>query len=55
MRKKSKHLKNHEVTIHNEQTTSVISLVPDGGNIKSLPPKYWEIRKYNKAFQRMNS
>lgn len=55
MRKKSKYLKNHEVTIHNEQTTSVISLVPDGGNIKSLPAKYWEIRKYNKAFQRMNS
>jgi DNA (cytosine-5)-methyltransferase 1 len=55
MRKKSKFLKNHEVTLHNEQTTSVISLVPDGGNIKSLPPKYWEIRKYNKAFQRMNS
>lgn len=55
MRKRSKHLKNHEVTVHNEQTTDVISLVPDGGNIKSLPPKYWEIRKYNKAFQRMNS
>jgi DNA (cytosine-5)-methyltransferase 1 len=55
MRKESKHLKNHEVTVHNEQTTHVISLVPDGGNIKSLPPKYWEIRKYNKAFQRMNS
>lgn len=55
MRKKSKHLKNHEVTVHNEQTIDVISLVPDGGNIKSLPPKYWEIRKYNKAFQRMNS
>jgi len=55
MRKKSKNLKNHEITIHNEQTTSVISLVPDGGNIKSLPPEYWEIRKYNKAFQRMNS
>jgi DNA (cytosine-5)-methyltransferase 1 len=55
MRKKSKHLKNHEVTIHNEQTTKVISMVPDGGNIKSLPPEYWNIRKYNKAFQRMNS
>ena len=53
MRKNSKYLRNHEKTIHNEQTTSVISLVPDGGNIKSLPPKYWEIRKYNKAFQRM--
>lgn len=55
MRKNSKYLINHEVTIHNEQTISVISLVPDGGNIKSLPQKYWQIRKYNKAFQRMNS
>ena len=25
-------------------------MVPDGGNIKSLPPKYWNIRKYNKAY-----
>jgi len=48
-------IRNHEVTIHNEQTTKVISMVPDGGNIKSLPSKYWDIRKYNKAFQRMNS
>ena len=30
-------------------------MVPNGGNIKSLPPEYWNIRKYNKAFQRMNS
>ena len=55
LRKKSKVLLNHEVTIHSEQTASVISLVPDGGNIKSLPPSFWNIRKYNKAFQRMNS
>ena len=55
MRKGKKTVKNHEVTIHNEQTTNVISMVPNGGNIKSLPPKYWNIRKYNKAFQRMNS
>jgi len=55
MRNGKKTVKNHEVTIHNEQTTNVISMVPDGGNIKSLPPEYWEIRKYNKAFQRMNS
>lgn len=48
-------LKNHQVTTHSEQTTKVISLVPDGGNIKSLPAEYWDIRKYNKAFQRMNS
>ena len=55
MRNGKKDVKNHEVTIHNEQTANVISMVPDGGNIKSLPPQYWEIRKYNKAFQRMNS
>jgi DNA (cytosine-5)-methyltransferase 1 len=55
MRNGSKSVKNHEVTIHNEQTLNVISKVPDGGNIKSLPPEYWNIRKYNKAFQRMNS
>jgi DNA (cytosine-5)-methyltransferase 1 len=55
MRNGKKIVKNHEVTIHSEQTTNVISMVPNGGNIKSLPPKYWQIRKYNKAFQRMNS
>lgn len=55
MRNGKKTVKNHEVTIHNEQTTKVIAMVPDGGNIKSLPPEYWHIRKYNKAFQRMNS
>ena len=55
MRNGKKGVKNHEVTIHNEQTANVISMVPDGGNIKSLPPEYWQIRKYNKAFQRMNS
>jgi DNA (cytosine-5)-methyltransferase 1 len=55
MRNGKRSVKNHEVTVHNEQTKSVISMVPDGGNIKSLPAEYWNIRKYNKAFQRMNS
>ena len=55
MRNGKRTVKNHEVTIHNEQTTNVISMVPNGGNIKSLSPEYWNIRKYNKAFQRMNS
>lgn len=55
MRKGNKTIKNHEVTIHNKQTISVISMVPDGGNIRSLPPEFWHIRKFNKAFQRMNS
>ena len=30
-------------------------MIPDGGNIKSLPKDYWKIRRFNKAFQRMNS
>ena len=55
MRNKSKAILNHEHTEHSEQTINVISMVPDGGNIKSLPEEYWHIRKYNKAFQRMNS
>ncbi len=55
MRKNAKSIKNHEHTEHSEQTINVISKVPDGGNIKSLPEEYWQIRKYNKAFQRMNS
>lgn len=46
---------NHDITNHIEQTINVISKVPDGGNIKDLPEEYWNIRKYNKAFQRMNS
>lgn len=55
MRNGKRQITNHEITIHNEQTKKVISMVPDGGNIKSLPPEYWSIRRYNKAFQRMNS
>lgn len=55
LRKGSKTVLNHEATEHSQQTVEVISMVPDGGNIKSLPEKYWHIRKFNKAFQRMNS
>ena len=55
MRKNSKELKNNDITIHSEQTINIINLVPDGGKIKDLDKKYWEVRKYNKAFQRMNS
>lgn len=48
-------LLNHEPTKHTEQTKRIISMIPDGGKISDLPKEYWEIRKYNKAFQRMNS
>lgn len=46
---------NQDYTSHTEQTISIISMIPDGGNIKSLPPEYWQVRKYNKAFERMGT
>ena len=30
-------------------------MIKDGGKIRDLPPEYWDIRRYNKAFERMNS
>lgn len=55
MRMNSKFIYNHQITKHTEQTKHIISMIPDGGKIKDLPRKYWHIRKYNKAFERMNS
>lgn len=46
---------NHDFTTHTQQTVSIISQIPDGGNIKSLPKEFWQVRKYNKAFERMSS
>lgn len=55
MRGKQTHPTNQDYTSHTEQTVNIISMIPDGGNIKSLPREYWEVRKYNKAFERMSS
>ncbi len=46
---------NQDYTNHSEQTISIISQVPDGGNIRCLPPEVWQVRKYNKAFERMGT
>ena len=46
---------NQDYTSHTDQTISIISKIPDGGNIKCLPREFWEVRKYNKAFERMHS
>lgn len=46
---------NHQITHHSKQTIDIISMIPDGGKIKDLPKEYWDIRKYNKAFERMSS
>lgn len=55
MRGKQEHPLNQDYTQHSEQTINIISMIPDGGNIRSLPPEYWNVRKYNKAFERMSS
>lgn len=46
---------NHEITKHSEQTTCIISLVPDGGNYKDLPEELRKIRNVNIAWTRLNS
>lgn len=48
-------LYNHEGTNHTEQTREIIGMIKDGGKISDLPREYWEVRKYNKAFERMCS
>lgn len=48
-------LLNHEGTNHSQQTVDIISMIKDGGKISDLPREYWEVRKYNKAFERMHS
>lgn len=55
MRGSQKKPTNQDYTNHSEQTISIISQIPDGGNIKCLPAEYWQVRKYNKAFERMSS
>lgn len=48
-------LLNHAGTNHSQQTIDIIAMIKDGGKISDLPREYWEVRKYNKAFERMNS
>lgn len=55
MRRNSIGVFNHQITKHTQQTKSIIALIPDGGKIKDLPQQYWDVRKYNKAFERMGS
>lgn len=55
MRKNANELLNHVTTIHTEKTRSIIALVPDGGNYKSLPEELQQTRKVNIAWTRMDS
>jgi DNA (cytosine-5)-methyltransferase 1 len=55
IRENSKGIFNHETTNHSEQTTEIISLVPDGGNYKNLPAEFQKTRNVNIAWTRLNS
>ncbi len=55
MRLDSKGIFNHMITQHSEQTTRIISLVPDGGNYKNLPTELQSTRKVNIAWTRYSS
>ncbi|QUH26416.1 DNA cytosine methyltransferase [Serpentinicella alkaliphila] len=55
VRQNSNKVTNHVKTLHTEKTISIISLVPDGGSIRDLPPEYYKVRNYNNAFRRMDS
>lgn len=55
MRRSSKLVYNHVATMHTKKTREIISMVPDGGNYKTLPKELWSTRKVNIAWTRMNS
>lgn len=55
MRAHSTTLHNHQATVHNQRTVDIISLVPDGGNYKDLPPELQDTRKVHIAWTRLNS
>lgn len=46
---------NQDYTNHTQQTIDIVNQVPDGGNVKNLPKEIWNVRKYNKAFERMGT
>ncbi|GAB2021271.1 DNA cytosine methyltransferase [Pseudolactococcus yaeyamensis] len=55
IRKSSLGVYNHVITAHTERTQRIISLVPDGGNYKSLPIELQQTRKVNIAWTRIDS
>ena len=54
MRKKSDQILNHVATNHTEQTKSIIALVPEGKNYKSLPKHLQSIRNVHIAWTRLD-
>lgn len=54
MRNRSKSIRNHIATNHNERTKHIISLVPNGGNYKDLPEEYKDSRNFHVAWTRFD-
>ena len=55
MRANSSDVRNHIAATHSEKVQHIISLVPDGGNYKSLPEEYRESRNFHVAWTRFAS
>ena len=55
IRGRQKHLFNHVATNHKDFVKEVISMVPEGGNYKDLPPNIGKSRKFNEAWTRYHS
>jgi DNA (cytosine-5)-methyltransferase 1 len=55
MREGSECIHNHVATQHTEIVRKIISLVPEGGNYKDLPPEYSQTRNFHVAWTRYHS
>jgi len=55
MRARSNKVQNHIAATHSEKVQHIISLVPDGGNYKSLPEEFRASRNFHVAWTRFNS
>lgn len=55
MRKNSTKVYNHYPIHHAQKTIDTISLIPDGGNYKNLPPELSKKFKYHESLHRYNS
>lgn len=54
MRKGSDTIHNHIAAAHTEKTKKIISMVPNGGNYKDLPPEYRDTRNFHVAWTRFD-
>lgn len=55
IRKGSDSIRNHIAARHTDHVRKIISMVPDGGNYKSLPVEYRNTRNFHVAWTRFNS